>query len=182
LEEKVMEQLAVREHSHLIFGAPCNDITNIGDIEDISEMHRLAVKSSENCIKIAEKSLRKFPKLEKVVIPERLPRADHLADLSEYSNFALRSLAEKSQLSRRIVVAPMESLYLNTDEELSKIFGSPYSSSYDGIHPKGNLGSRLYNKSLISAIRTAGIAPSRERVQVQEAPVIPTNNMFEGLN
>ena len=166
-----MEQLAVREHSHLIFGAPCNDITSIGDSEDISEMHRLAVKSSVNCIKIGEKSLRKFQKLEKVVTPERLPRADHL---SEYSNFALRSLAEKSKLTRMIVVAPMESQYFNTEEELSKIFGSPYSSSYDGIHPKGNLGSRLYNKSLISAIKTAGISPARERVQVQEAPVTPT--------
>ena len=58
LEEKVLEQLAMREHSHLIFGAPCNDISNIGDIQDTYEKQRLAVKSSENCIKIAEKALR----------------------------------------------------------------------------------------------------------------------------
>ena len=146
LENKVMEQLAVREHSHLMFGAPCNDISNIGDIQDISEKHRLAVKSSEICIAIAEKALRQFTKLEKVIIPERLPRADHLSDLSEYSNFALRSLAEKSELSKRIVVVPMESLYFTTEEEMSKVFGSPFTSSFDGIHPKGKIGSRLYNK------------------------------------
>ena len=123
-----------------------------------------------------------FPMLEKVIIPERLPRADHLADLSEYANFALRTLAEKSEFSRRIVVAPMESLYFNTDEELSKVFGSPYSGAFDGIHPKGKLGRKLYNNCLISAIRTAGIAAVRERVQVQESPVTPIRNMFERLN
>ena len=41
LEDKVLEQLAVREHSHLLFGAPCNDITNIGDAQDNSEKHIL---------------------------------------------------------------------------------------------------------------------------------------------
>ena len=182
LEDKVMEQLAVREHSHLMFGAPCNDISNIGDIQDISEKHRLAVKSSENCIAIAEKALRQFTKLEKVIIPERLPRADHLSDLSEYSNFALRSLAEKSELSKRIVVVPMESLYFTTEEEMSKIFGSPFTSSFDGIHPKGKIGSRLYNKCLISAFRTAGITAPRRRVEEPEAEDIPTSNMFQGLN
>ena len=167
LEDKVMEHLATREHSHLIFGAPCNDISNIGDIQDISEKHRLAIKSSENCIKIAEKALREFPKLEKVVIPERLPRADHLSDQSEYSNFALRSLAEKSKLSRRIVVTPMESLYFTTEEEMYKIFGSSRTGTFYGIHPKVKSGPQLYNKCHISAVRRAGIS---------------TSNMFEGLN
>ena len=143
LEEKVMEQLSIREHSHLIFSAPCNDISNIGDIQDISEKHTLAIKSSENCIAIAERALRDFPKLEKVIIPERLPRADHLADLSEFSNFVLRSLAEKSELSSRITVAPMEPLYFTTEERMSQIFGSPYFSSFDGIHPKGKIGKKL---------------------------------------
>ena len=182
LEDKVIEQLAVREHSNLVFGAPCNDISNIGDMHDTSEQYRLAVKSSENCIKIAEKALREYPRLEKVVIPERLPRADHLSDLSEYANFALRTLADKSKLRRRIVVAPMESLYFRTEEEMAKIFGSPNSDMFDGIHPKGKLGKKLYNACLISAIKLAGIAPVRESVQLEEAAVTPTSNMFEGLN
>ena len=61
-----MEQMGVREQSLLMFGAPCNDISNIGDIQDISEKHRLAVQSSANSIAIAEKALRHFPKLEKL--------------------------------------------------------------------------------------------------------------------
>ena len=77
----------------------------------------------------------------------------------------------------------MESLYYTTEEDISRIFGSPHSAKFDGIHPKGKFGPRLYNKCLISAIRTAGITPDRERVQVQEeAPATPTSNMFDGLN
>ena len=145
-------------------------------------LHRLAIKSSENCITIAENALKNFPTLEKVIIPERLPRADHLSEISEYSNFALRTLVEKSPLNRRIQVVPMEALHFNTDRRLSEIFGSPYSNSFDGIHPKGKLGSRLYNKCLISALRTAGISNPRERVEEQGSLPTPVNNMFNGLN
>ena len=182
LEDKVMEQMAVRDHSLLLFGAPCNDISNIGEIQDITEKHRLAVKSSQNCITLAEKTLMKFPTLETVLITERMPRADHLSDLSEYSNFALRTLVEKSPLYRRIKVVPMESMHFSTDKRMSEIFGSPNSSSFDGIHPKGKLGSRLYNDCLISAIKTAGISNPRERVEPHEVLQTPVNNMFEVLN
>ena len=171
----------MREHSHLIFGAPCNDITNLGDIQDHSERNNLAIKSSKNCIKIAEKALEQFPTLEKVIIPERLPRADHLADLSAYSNFALKSLAEESDLRDRIVIVPMESMYFDDDEKMNSIFGFPDSRKFDGIHLRGKLGSRLYNESLISAIRQAGIGSNRVRVEEQMEQV-PTSNMFQGLN
>jgi hypothetical protein len=181
LEDKVMEQLSVREHSHMIFGAPCNDITNIGDIQDKTEKYKLAVKSSENCIKIAEKALEKFPMLEKVIIPERMPRADHLSELSEYANFALKTLAEKSDLSNRITIVPMELLYFSNEQEMANIFGSPSTRKFDGIHPKGKLGRRLYNDCLIAAVRVAGIAPAREVVE-DEVEQVPTSNMFQGLN
>ena len=141
----------------------------------------MAVKSSENCIKIAEKALEKFPMLEKVIIPERMPRADHLSELSEYANFALKSLAEKSDLSNRITIAPMELLYFTDEQEMANIFGSPSARKFDGIHPKGKLGRRLYNDCLITAVRMAGIAPAREVVE-EEVEQVPTSNMFEGLN
>ena len=63
--DKAIEQLSVREHSYLIFGAPVNDISNIGELESDTEKYRMAVKSSENCINIAERMLKQFPKLEK---------------------------------------------------------------------------------------------------------------------
>ena len=180
LEDKVTEQLALREHSHLAYGAPCNDISNIRDIHDISEQHRLANKSSENCIKIAEKALTDFPKLEKVVIFERLPRADDSSDLSEYANFALRVLAEKSKLKNRIFVSMMESLHFSTEEKITDVFGHPNSRSFDGIHPRGKHGRRLYNKCIITAFGNAGMTAQRQTEQEQEP--IPVSNMFSVLN
>ena len=122
-----------------------------------------------------------FPKLEKVIITERLPRADYLSDLSEYSNFALRTLAEQSSLSERIQIIPMESLYYNSHEEMTSIFGSPSSHKFDGIHHYGKHGSRLYNDCLRSAVRTAGIYNKHNSMQVQEEQ-FATSNMFNGLN
>ena len=205
LKDKIPELLQSREHSLLIFGAPGNDISNIGSIESQSERYRLAVKSSENCISIAEEALRVFPMLEKVVIHERLPRADSLADLSEYSNFALSSLVEKSRMKNRISVVPMTALHFTTEEEIEDIFGSPTSQSFDGIHLNGRLGYQLYNDCLISAIKTACISAQKEprrrrnlqegqarntgrqaggvvRRSRQEEPTLTTHNRFEALN
>ena len=180
LMDKAMEELGKREHSHLIFGAPINDISNLGEIQAQEDQYKLAVKSSENCIKIAERALKEFPKLEKVIIPERLPRADNLSDLSEFSNFALRSLADKSPLKSRIVVIPMECLFFTTDEEMEDIFGSTSSPGFDGVHPKGRIGSQLYNDCLIAAITTAGIATRKGRRQGEQG--ISTSNRFSQLN
>ena len=73
----------------------------------------------------------------------------------------------------------MESMHYSTDKKMS--VGSPYSSDFDGIHPKGKYGSKLYHKCLISAIKSARISSPRERVEVQEART-PVNNMFDVLN
>ena len=181
LTDTIAEQLRLREHSYLIFGAPGNDISNISNILNKSEQYQLAVKSSENCVQIAEKALQEFSNLEKVIITERLPRADHLSDLSEYSNFALKTLAERSKLSERIQVVPMESLYYDTHDRMMSIFGSPNGGKYDGIHLYGKQGSHLYNKCLLSAVRAAGIYNPRDIMRVQEEQ-IPINYRFEGLN
>ena len=116
------------------------------------------------------------------MITERLPRADNFSDLSEYSNFALRTLVEKSPMNRRIKVVPMEPMQFTTDRRLSEIFGSPSSSNFDGIHPKGKLGRRLYNNCLISALKTAGISNHRERMETQEPLTTPVSNMCDVLN
>jgi hypothetical protein len=76
-------------------------------------------------------------------------------------------MAEKSDLSKRIVVCPMESLHYTTHERMIGIFGSPSSHTFDGIHLRGKLGSRLYNDSIISAARSAGIT-SLVQVQVHD--------------
>ena len=83
----------------------------------------------------------------------------------------------------------MTALHFSTEDRMVEIFGSPNSKPYDGIHLRGELGSLLYNKCLISAIRTAGIAaPSRSRSrkslqeQEQGQEAITTSNKFDLLN
>ena len=85
----------------------------------------------------------------------------------------------------------MTDLHYTSDDRMVEIFGSPNYKPYDGIHLRGKLGSLLYNKCLISAIKTAGIEmPSKSRnrsfrkVQEQEQgkEAIPTSNKFEWLN
>ena len=114
------------------------------------------------------------------MILERLPRADDLADLSEYANFALRVLAEKSKLKNRIFVSTMQSLNFSNDDELKDIFGHPNSRSFDGIHPRGKHGRRLLNESIITAFKQAGMTASRQVEQGQEP--ITISNRFNVLN
>ena len=96
----------------------------------------------------------------------------------------------------------MTALHFTTDDQMEDIFGSPTSQSFDGIHIKGRLGYQLYNDSLISAIKTAGISAPRRRRNLQEEqvagvgrqaggagrkgrqeePTVTTYNRFDGLN
>ena len=67
------------------------------------------------------------------------------------------------------------------DEKMNSIFGFPNSRKFDVNHPRGKLGSWLYNECLISAIRQAGIGSTRVRVE-EQVEQVPTSNMFKGLN
>ena len=83
-------------------------------------------------------------------------------------------------LKSRITVVQMEPLHFTTEEEMEDIFGPTSSPRFDGVHPKGRLGSQLYNDCLIAAVTTAGIATRRERRQAKQG--IPTRNRFSQLN
>ena len=74
----------------------------------------------------------------------------------------------------------MESLHFSTEEKITDIFGHPNSRSFDGIHPRGKHGRRLYNKCIITAFENAGMTARRQIEQEQEA--IPVSNMFSVLN
>ena len=75
---------------------------------------------------------------------------------------------------------PSSLLLFTTDEEMEDIFGSTSSQGFDGVHPKGRVGSQLYNDCLIAAITTVGIATRRGRGQGEQG--ISTSNRFSQLN
>ena len=91
-----------------------------------------------------------FPSLEKVVILERLPRADSdlLCQLSEHSNDVLRQATESSVLSDKIAVVAHSSQQYNTKERMTSIFGLTSSPQVGWGPPEGEAGSATPHRQL----------------------------------
>ena len=157
---KVPELLAQREYTNLIIQAPCNDITNLRNIEDEDEKNALAEQSAFNTLATAEMALKDFPTLERVLVLEQPPRVDGLEELSSYSKFVLRGAVERSSLRNRIAVRSLNSLEYTTDQMKVDIFGSPSNSRSDGIHLAGKKGRQLYTDSILTAIQQSGLPGS----------------------
>ena len=110
-DKKVNELLNARPYKSVVSMSPDNDISNIKDMSR-KEQYEMAEKSALNTIAVAEKALSKFPRLEKFLLLEYLPRADshQLAELVDYTNFILREMAKKSEFRSKIEVKPLAKL------------------------------------------------------------------------
>jgi hypothetical protein len=156
LEEVLPKLLMERPYSSVIILAPCNDITNLGDLSSPEEQRLMGSQSSRNIIRILEDALRSYPTLRKIVCVERPVRVDHLADLSSYSNSELRMMAAASELSNRIVVSSNRSELCSNEEEKVAVFRAPNSKGADGIHMRGENGEQFFTEMLIAAAKMAG--------------------------
>jgi hypothetical protein len=186
LEDKVPELLSTREFTNLIIQAPCNDITNIKNVQNSYQRNSLAEQSSLNTVAIVEKALTEFSYLERVLILERPPRVDGLEELSDFSNKILRGAVQNSRMRNRIVVRSLKSLQLTTEDRKVDIFGSPSSAKSDGVHMVGKLGRQLYTDSVITAVNESGL-PGGRRTQGQEGELyswasVVTSNRFSVLS
>ena len=174
LAERLPALLAKQPCKSVIVLTPSNNIKNTEKL-DSHEQSELAVQTALDTVAIVEKALAESPRLEKAVIVELPPRADswRLAELTEFSNFALRGAVEKSALSNRITIATLDSLYEHSD---SKIFGHPNSNKYkyDGIHLRGKVAAKLYTESILTAVRAAGLASSPV-ASTATSPVLTAN-------
>ena len=193
LTDTLPQLLSARQYTNLIVLAPCNDITNLRTMSQ-SESLTMAVKSSHNTIAAVEKALTENTNLKDVTIIERFPRVDELSEVSEFSNFVLRVLAEKSPFRNKIYVGNHSHIFNNIPEKEEKMFG-PYSSRYsDGIHYMGNLGNEVISDSIRKIIRTSkqfnasdswkvarGGRPS-DRMEAQPTDAITSDNRFSLLN
>ena len=180
LAERLPALLAKQPSKSVIVLTPSNNIKNLEKL-DSHEQSELAVQTALDTVSTVEKALAQSPGLEKAVIVELPPRADswRLAELTEFSNFALRGAVEKSALSSRITIATLDTLYEHSD---AKIFGHKNSNKYkyDGIHLRGKLGSKLYTECIMSAVRTAGLASCL--VASTDPSPIPVSNRYSVLS
>ena len=108
MDVKVAELLKVRPYRGAVMMAPCNDISNLKDLEH-EEQYKMAEKSAHNTVAVVRKALETFPSLDKFLLLEYPPRADsnQLVELTEHANFCLRETVDKSGLGSRIGIKTM---------------------------------------------------------------------------
>ena len=156
LEEVLPRLLMERPYSSAIVMAPCNDITNLGELSSPEEQRLMGSQSSRNTIRILEDALKSCPTLRKIVCVERPVRVDRLADLSSYSNSELKRMAASSEFSNRILVSSNMSELCSSEDEMVAVFRAPNSKGADGIHMRGDNGEQFFTEMLIAAAKMAG--------------------------
>ena len=141
--------------------------------------NRMAVDTALETLAVLEEALRKTPTLEKVLIVEQPPRVDSpkLAELTDLSNFVLRTAAEKSHFSEKISIVTLDALYEYSEKD---IYGSPNSSRYDGIHMRGKHGHRIFTNCILTAIKATGT--SSIQPTCPSSTSIHTSNIYNVLS
>ena len=182
MDVKVAELLKVRPYRGAVMMAPCNDISNLKDLEH-EEQYKMAEKSAHNTVAVVRKALETFPSLDKFLLLEYPPRADsnQLADLTEYANFCLRETVDKSGLGSRIGIKTLDGLYNSSNYH---IFGpTNRGPRFDGIHLRGKRGKHLFTHDIIRALESSGMTKDISNPN-QEAEVegVTTSNRFDLLN
>ena len=157
---------------------PSNNIKNIENLE-AEEQKKLAFKTAADTVTIVEKAIANSESLEKAVIVELPPRADSkiLQELTEFTNFTLRSLVENSKLNKQINIASLDPLYAHSEYD---IFGSPSARQSDGIHMRGKFGKKVYTESILTALMSAGLGFNK--TSVTSTPTFPTSNYYQVLS
>ena len=107
-----------------------------------------------------ERALSEWPALRKGVILGQLPRHDaaQLSTLTELYNSTLQQLVTASHHNQRLVMVGHPSLASTTEAKKTAMFGSPTNPRNDGIHLRGSEGARRHTDSVISALKSAGLA------------------------
>ena len=178
MEVKVTELLSVRPYKGAVMIAPCNDITNICDMER-EKQYQMAEQSALNTLAVTEQALEAFPNLQKFLLLEYPPRADssQLAELNDYANFCLREAVIKSQFQGRIALRTLDNLYSASNY---KLFGPTNKGPrYDGIHFRGRQGPNLLTNDVINALKSTGMTKTNTNTNQVEG--LPTHNMFSQL-
>ena len=181
--------------------APSSDLTNLNHStlphpRDEPIHNDLVLQSARNVVHTMERALSEHPSLRKGVILEQLPRNDfsHLSNLSKIYNATLQQLVAASPYNRQLIVVAHPSLALTTPAKTVALFGLPSSPRSDGIHFRGSEGRRCHTDSVLTALKSAGLAQEagwhtqgrRGGATVQppgsHSQGIQTSNMFGSLN
>jgi hypothetical protein len=151
-------------YSHLLLLAPTSDVTNLAKLPK-EKQFAMARQSACNVVAAVEAGLRGHDSLQSVLVMERLPRQDGLAQLSDYSNMVLREEVARSPLAAHISVGGHPGLRCTTPDQVEVLFGAPGARGTDGLHLRGSRGQHLHTSAVIAAIKACGLGgqgPARE--------------------
>ena len=178
LADRVPKLLKERPYKSMVVLTPSNNIKNIENLE-AEEQKKLAFKTAVDSVTIVEKAIDNSESLEKVVLVELPPRADskRLQQLTEFTNFTLRSLVENSKFSKHITIASLDPLYEHSEYD---IFGSPSTRQNNGIHMRGKFGKTAYTQCILTALMSAGLGFTK--TSATSTPTIPTSNFYQVLS
>ena len=193
----------------LVMSAPTVDISNMDTSKKTptsssENFQKDARKSSHNMFRLAERSLRDNPKLNKVIIMEHPPRFDNPAvdpislkpALAKLANTTLGKLWLNSKLKDKIVIGQHSLESSGLGDAHNARYVNPITGKYDGVHLYGPTGCKDYTNSLKSILMMAlsknefGTAPAEEHVACPQAkyqkkkqvPSVPTKNRFSVFN
>ena len=184
--------------TNLVVQSPTSDLTNLQGLPQ-SDHRALVLQSAGNVVWTIEKALSDNPSLRNGVIMGQLPRKDNalLSTYTELYNTTLQQLAATSDHGSKLVVVGHPSLAPTTEEKTTIMFGIPSSPRSDGIHFRGSEGSCRHTDSVMSALKSAGLAapdvPAGWRTQGRRgaarlhpsgsySQALPTGNKFQPLN
>ena len=179
LEQTVPKLLSERKYDYLITLTPSNNIKNVEDMES-NEQYNMAESTALETLAIVEKALEKSNTLKHAVIMELPPRADsaRLQSLTEFCNFVLRDIVFRSKHKQKITLGSFDRLYDFSEDDL---FGHQSSTSYDGIHLRGDWGTEAFTDCIRAAVRHSRFSSSLATTSPTPAP-ISTSNQFQVLS
>ena len=141
------------QYSHLVLAAPSADITDIDasnlTVNDNIEVFKQNIQiSCQNMFTVATKALKMNQNLEKVVLMEHPPRHDNRDDdptgikpeLAKFANATLQQLLKTSNMKEKLIVAKHN---LDFSQNMRDTIYKD-----DGIHMYGNLGSKMFSRSV----------------------------------
>ena len=110
---------------------------------------------------------------------ELSPRADsaRLQSLTKFCNFVLRDIVFRSKHKQKITLGSFDRL---NDFSEDDIFGHRSSTSYDGIHLRGDWGSEAFTDCIRAAVRRSRFSSNLTTTSSTFIP-ISTSNQFEVL-
>ena len=126
-----------------------------------------------------------------MLIIERPPREDDMEEFSQLANVVLKDKISKSKYNDKIFFGQHDSLSKMDERDSLRLYGSPRSSGYDGVHMRGTEGSQLFMDSIIKIFKEAKIGrhndwkqsnKSSTSPQVSSVSSVPTKNRFTPLN